>query len=222
MITNSPNTFKIRKKIMKGLDILEGKNFSIEEKDAVINYCSEEIEWYFANIDNRACWCYIVTEDPYMREEIRKRILGIDPKVVKSELPFVEIIEFDGIKHLNDDSMLLKIVQAALDKNKILLLTHLKEYDKYCFDELQKNGTIISDHPFFSQINFKRDAIFNEEETRIIFLLSREEDITFMKYAIDFYTQIDFVCDMDYVLSNREEYYIKTESEQISERKILQ
>ena len=89
-------------------------------------------------------------------------------------------------------------------------------------DELQKNGTIISDHPFFSQINFKRDAIFNEEETRIIFLLNREEDIAFMKNALDFYTQIDFVCDMDYVLSNREDYYIKTESEQISERKILQ
>lgn len=32
-----------------------------------------------------------------------------------------------------------------------------------------------------------------------------------MKYAIDFYTQIDSVCDMNYVLSNREEYYIKTE-----------
>ena len=190
--------------------------FSREEKDAVVDFVFEEINYWFSNI-NEPCWYFIDTDDSYMKDKLKKKILNMD---TTNLLYSNEIVDFDGAKNLNDDFKFLKIRDAVMDGDKLLLFTNILDYEKWYIENHPEENM---KHPLISRINFLRDSLFNDYNARMIFLLSQEENKAFQLYGLDFYTQNFSDKDLDFLIKRRKEDYIFTESEkkELSKQKKL-
>ncbi len=190
--------------------------FSREEKDAVVDFAFEEINYWFSNI-NEPCWYFIDTDDSYMKDKLKKKILNMD---TTNLLYSNEIVDFDGAKNLNDDFKFLKIRDAVMDGDKLLLFTNILDYEKWYIENHPEENM---KHPLISRINFLRDSLFNDYNARMIFLLSQEENKAFQLYGLDFYTQNFSDKDLDFLIKRRKEEYIFTESEkkELSKQKKL-
>ena len=190
--------------------------FSREEKDAVVDFAFEEINYWFSNI-NEPCWYFIDTDDSYMKDKLKKKILNMD---TTNLLYSNEIVDFDGAKNLNDDFKFLKIRDAVMDGDKLLLFTNILDYEKWYIENHPEENM---KHPLISRINFLRDSLFNDYNARMIFLFSQEENKAFQLYGLDFYTQNFSDKDLDFLIKRRKEEYIFTESEkkELSKQKKL-
>ena len=182
-------------------------NYSKEEKDAVIDFCIECIKDRLTSSGD-SMWFFVDTDDIYMKKKVKQSILEMD---TSEFLRPSKIVEFDGKENHNDDFKYPMIRDTVFGGDDILLFTNLLDYEKWYIDNHPENRL---KHPLISgTFNWLRDGFFNEYGVRIIFLLSQEENKIFQLWGLDFYDQRDSDKDLDYLLKNREDWLIFTDSE---------
>ncbi len=179
-----------------------------------MDFCIECIKDRFSSA-NDSLWYFVDTDDLYMKNKVRKLILEMDTSEFARP---TEVVEFDGKKNLNDDFKFSMINDAVRSCDKIILFTNLLDYEEWYIRTHPENRL---KHPLISgTINWLRDSLFNMFGARIIFLISQEENKAFQLWCLDFYSQMDTDNDLDYLLKNRKEWLIFTESEKRSEDSI--
>ena len=181
--------------------------YSKEEKDAVVDFCIECIKDRFSSAYN-SLWYFVDTDDLYMKNKVRNLILEMDTSEFVRP---AEVVVFDGRENFNDDFKFLMINDAVRSGDKIILFTNLLDYEEWYIRNHPEN---LLKHPLISgTINWLRDSLFNMFGARIILLISQEENKAFQSWGLDFYTQMDTDNDLDYLLKNRKDWLIFTESE---------
>lgn len=181
--------------------------YSKEEKDAVVDFCIECIKDRFSSAYN-SLWYFVDTDDLYMKNKVKNLILEMDTSEFVRP---AEVVVFDGRKNFNDDFKFLMINDAVRSGDKIILFTNLLDYEEWYIRNHPEN---LLKHPLISgTINWLRDSLFNMFGARIILLISQEENKAFQSWGLDFYTQMDTDNDLDYLLKNRKDWLIFTESE---------
>ena len=181
--------------------------YSKEEKDAVVDFCIECIKDRFSSAYN-SLWYFVDTDDLYMKNKVRNLILEMDTSEFVRP---AEVVVFDGRENFNDDFKFLMINDAVRSGDKIILFTNLLDYEEWYIRNHPEN---LLKHPLISgTINWLRDSLFNMFGARIILLISQEENKAFQSWGLDFYTQMDTDNDLDFLLKNRKDWLIFTESE---------